>query len=320
MTDTLPLDPAAYPQLARVLDAALAQWPDHASYMRINLGERDPALLAFSERLAGIVCRIAEAGAADLTTLADDYRYMCQKIILPEEMHFRRHGTYRLTRFDEALSDVYQNAPVMARYMNGLLLSHVMWIKHSKSMQHYQERFLAGLGAGADLLEIGPGHGLLLHLAAEQDHIGSLTAWDISDTSLDLAARNLGILGAAKPATFEKRDIFALDVMAEENAGRFDGIVLSEVLEHLETPGKAIETLYHLCKPGGEVWINVPANSPAPDHLYLLRSLAEAEELVRSNGFSIAQSAAFPPSGATLEQAAQRELAVSCIIVGRKGG
>lgn len=320
MSSSFSIDKQAYPNFARILDTVLGQWPDHLKYLQTNLGERDDQLLDFSEQLATIICRLADAGPQSLQDLAQDYRYLCQQIVLPEELHFRRHGEYRLKSFEDALRTVYQNAPFMTRYMNGLLLSDVVWINHCKCMQHYQKDFLASLPDGADVLEIGPGHGLLLFLATQQHQLGTLNAWDISDASLELAAHTLTTLGNQRPVQLEKRDMFAPDVLSDANAGRFDAIVLSEVLEHLETPQKAIETLHHLCKPGGKVWINVPANSPAPDHLYLVKSLEQVEELVQGCGFEVAQSVAFPTSGTTLEKAIQKELTVNCIVVGRKNG
>ena len=73
-----------------------------------------------------------------------------------------------------------------------------------------------------------------------------------------------------------------------------------------------------MCKPGGKVWINVPANSPAPDHLYLVRSPAQAAEAVANAGFTVVDQASFPMSGTTLEKAIERKLTVSCVVVGQR--
>jgi 2-polyprenyl-3-methyl-5-hydroxy-6-metoxy-1,4-benzoquinol methylase len=185
-------------------------------------------------------------------------------------------------------------------------------------MKHYVEEFLPSLPKGANLLEIGPGHGLLLHLANSVPNIGPTTAWDVSDASLELAAHTLKTFGSKKVVKFQKRNIFEPEIMAPENAGLFDGVVLSEVLEHLEEPLRAIQVLFHICKPGGKVWINVPANSPAPDHLYLVNELADAVAVVKEAGFEIAAEVAYPMSGVTLERAKKQKLTVSCIVVGRK--
>jgi 2-polyprenyl-3-methyl-5-hydroxy-6-metoxy-1,4-benzoquinol methylase len=206
----------------------------------------------------------------------------------------------------------------MARYMNGLLVSDVLWINHCQGLQHYTDVYLNSLPANARLLEIGPGHGLLLHLASQNPNIGALFAYDVSQKSVDMAGKALKALGAAKPVQFELKNILDDSIMEPRNAAQFDAIVFSEVLEHLDRPEQALRALLHLCKPGGRIWINVPANSPAPDHLYLVRAPKEAEDLVRKVGFEVIDTAHFPMTGITMERALKQNLTISCIIVGRR--
>jgi 2-polyprenyl-3-methyl-5-hydroxy-6-metoxy-1,4-benzoquinol methylase len=168
------------------------------------------------------------------------------------------------------------------------------------------------------LLEIGPGHGLLLYLATRSANVGKLTAWDISRASLDMTQHALDVLEAPRSAKFEEKNIFDPSIMAPENGGAFDAVVLSEVLEHLEKPEQAVRVLFHLCKPGGRVWINVPANSPAPDHLYLVNEPEQAKQLVSDVGFKIVDAANFPMTGVTLDRAIRQKLTITCIIVGER--
>lgn len=318
MSDSLLQSVSGQPQFGRVLASVLSAWPQHERYLRTNIGERDETVLAFSETLSGIIVKLGENGHGGLGSLAEDYRFLCEKIVLPEELHFRRNGRYRLSTFEEALSTVYNNREFMTRYMNGLLMSDVLWLNHCKCMMHYATRFLPMLPSGANLLEIGPGHGLLLYLADRAEQLGSVTAWDISDASLALAATTLRTMKAKRDVSFEKRNIFDAAIMAPENGGRFDGIVLSEVLEHLEDPLQAIKVLHHLTKAGGHVWINVPSNSPAPDHLYLVNDISEPVALAEQAGFEVVDAKVFPTSGTTVEQAKAKKLTTNCVIVGRK--
>ena len=307
-----------YPHFAKIVAEILRQWPQHERYLTTNLGEREPALLAHSERLSQMIWTLGAEKPDGFASLISDYRFLCEKIVLPEELFFRRNGRYRLTNFEDALRTVYNDAPFMTRYMNGLLISDIMWINHCRCMMHYVQQYLPSLRENADLLEIGPGHGLLLYLADGAKNVARTTAWDVSDASLALAAHTLKTLDAKRPVTFEKRNIFEPAIMAKENEGLFDGVVLSEVLEHLEEPLRAIQVLYHLCRPGGRVWINVPANSPAPDHLFLVNKPDEAAELVKQAGFEVADAASYPTSGTTLERAVRQKLTVNCVVVGRK--
>jgi len=312
------LDQSAYPNLATLVNEVLSVWPEHQRYLEKSLEGRDEALMRHSERLSGMIGKLAGTIDGGLRTLADDYRFLCEQIVLPEELYFRRNGSYRLDNFEDAFRTVYADKPFMTRYMNGLLMSDVVWVNHCRALQHYAESFLKGLAPGSSLLEIGPGHGLLLNLACESPNIGSVSAWDISQASLDLSHHALEVMGTTRTVNFQMRNIFDTSIMAEENAGLFDAVVLSEVLEHLEQPEQAVRVLLHLCKPGGRVWINVPANSPAPDHLYLVTSPEQAETLVGSVGFNVVDSAHFPMTGVTLDRAVKQKLTISCIVVGER--
>ena len=306
------------PHFDKIVHAILDVWPQHERYLKVNIAERDPALMKFTEQLSTIVHKVGTEAHGDFRSLAQDYRFLCENIVLPEELYFRRHGKYRLNTFEEAFATVYSNREFMTRYMNGLLVSDVIWINHCRCMMNYRQQFLTRLPEGSSLLEIGPGHGLLLYLSDDMRQLGSVTAWDISDASLALAQNTLDTLGARRPVKFEKRNIFDSSIMGPEFAGRFDGVVLSEVLEHLEEPLKAIEVLYHVCREGAHIWINVPANSPAPDHLYLVNDIEEPAELVRKAGFEIVGQAVYPTSGTTLEKAKAKKLTSNCVIIARK--
>jgi len=312
------VDRSKYPNLANLVTEALNIWPEHERYLENSLRPREEGFLSFSERLAEMIGRLAATVDGGICALGADYRFLCEEICLPEEFYFRHHGSYRLKSFEEALNTVYSNAPFMARYMNGLLVSDVLWINHCRGLQHFADVYLNSLRANAQLLEIGPGHGLLLHLASQNPKIGSLAAYDVSQKSLDMSVKALKALGAAKPVRFELKDILDDSIMEARNGGQFDAIVFSEVLEHLDRPEQALRALLHLCKPDGRVWINVPANSPAPDHLYLVREPKEAEDLVRKAGFEVVDTARFPMTGTTMEWALKQKFTISCIIVGHR--
>lgn len=309
---------ATYPKLAELIAAVLHAWPQHDRALTMSFTNRAPENLRHSERIATMIMKLSSAADGGLPSFINDYRFLCEEIVLPEEIHFRREGTYRLKTFAEALDTVYNNKPFMTKYMNGLLLSDVLWVNHCRALQNYAEAFLPTLKAGADLLEIGPGHGLLLNLASDMDQIGSISAWDVSQTSLNLSAHALNILGAKRQVNFNARNIFDQSIMAPEEGNQFDGIVLSEVLEHLEQPRQALDVLFHLCRPGGSIWINVPANSPAPDHLFLIGSPEEVMNLVEESGFEVTSTSGYPMNDWALDRALRQQLTINCVVSARK--
>ncbi|HEY1708092.1 MAG TPA: class I SAM-dependent methyltransferase [Rhizomicrobium sp.] len=307
----------AYPALAALTEQLLSRWPGHQRALEASFAHRDASDLAHADRLSQMVMRLSQAIEGGLPAVLEGYRFICD-IVLKEELHFRRRGTYRLSKFEDADRLVYSDKVFMTKYMNGLLASSVFWVNHCRAFQNFSETFLPMVKENGALLEIGPGHGLLLYLATRAAQVKSVAGWDVSRTSLELSRHALAALGAARPVTLEEHNIFEPSIMAPEFAGRFDAIVFSEVLEHLEEPAKALEVLFHLCAPGGLVWINVPANSPAPDHLYLINAPSEAVALVRNAGFEIGGSHAYPMNDLALDYAVKNALTISCIVVGRK--
>ena len=302
---------AAYPSVARLTNAVLEAWPDHARFLDQSFASRDADLMAATERHAAIILRIVGDPAA-LPEFCADYRFLCD-CLMEEELHFRRTGNYRLSRFEDAVAEVYSNRPFMRRYMNFLLLSHVVWDNHARALSHFETLYLPSLPSGARHLEIGPGHGLLLHLACAAPAVAQATAWDVSQTSIDFARECLAAASGADRAELVLQDLF--DAPASD--ARFDSVVMAEVLEHLEDPLAALKSVARHMAPGGRLWIHVPINSPAPDHLYLLRSPEEAVELVSAAGFEPLDTAFFPMTGATLERARKRALTISAVIDAR---
>jgi 2-polyprenyl-3-methyl-5-hydroxy-6-metoxy-1,4-benzoquinol methylase len=232
---------------------------------------------------------------------------------MEEELHFRRTGAYRLSRFEDAVTEIYSNRDFMHRYMNFLLLSHVVWDNHARALDHFESVYLPSLPAGTRHLEIGPGHGLLLHLACNAPSVAEVTAWDVSQTSIDFARRCLAAMGGAGRANLVQQDLFD----APLDPRPFESVVLAEVLEHLENPLLALKSVARHMAAGGHLWIHVPINSPAPDHLYLLRTPEEAVELVSAAGFEPLDCAFFPMTGTTLERARKRQLTISAVIAAR---
>jgi hypothetical protein len=71
-------------------------------------------------------------------------------------------------------------------------------------------------------------------------------------------------------------------------------------------------------RPGAALWIHVPVNSPAPDHIYLLRTPEDAVELVRRAGFEPVDTAFYPMTGQSLERARKHAFTISVVIAARR--
>lgn len=303
-----------YPSLARLADEQIKVWPEHRGYLEKSFGARTETALKASDLGADLVLKQATHFDHGVTELCEDYKYVCQTMILEEELYFRRHGDYRLKTFAEAYAEYYSKKDLMKRYMNGLLLSGIFWLNHANALDYYLAEFLPKNRDGYDHLEVGPGHGLLIYFAASDPRAKRVTGWDVSEGSIAATRRALATIGVDRRVELVCQDVFD----ATGATPSFDSVVISEVLEHLEDPLRALKSLNEWMRPGARIWVNMPVNSPAPDHLYLLRTPEEMLELMKAAGLTIEQYRFFPMTGVTLERARKHELTINVAAIGRR--
>lgn len=299
-----------FPNLNNIATKLAEFWPQHRSYIEMRFRNDTPEQLGHSETLAVLATKLI---GDNLEQYLSDYKFMCDEF-LEDELYFRRNGNYRLSTFKEAYDAYYNDDAYMSRYVRGILISQMIWDPHAKAFEHFHQVFLKGLPDNAKYLEVGPGHGLFLYFASQAPNVADITAWDVSKSSIAATTKAINALGVDKPVNLTEQDV--LKAPPQENS--FDGAVISEVLEHLEDPATALRTLHTCLKPGGRVFINVPINSPAPDHIYLWRSTEEFVDFVKAQGFKIHDAQFLPVTGATLERAKKQDLSISCVIIGEK--
>jgi len=301
---------ARHPNLQLLVHQLLEVWPEHADYCTARFRDDPPGFMQRSEELAGLVIALTES---DLGEYCRDYRWMCERF-LEEEIFFRRHGHYRLSTFEEAYAEVYNKPEYMSRYVNGILISQLIWTPHARAFDYFRTDFLTGSPDAASHLEVGPGHGLFLYFAAQERRITTLEAWDVSQSSIDATRRALSRLGVTRQIKVVEQDV----LKAPPRVAEFDSAIISEVLEHLEQPDRALRTLLLALKPGGRLFINVPINSPAPDHIYLWKSIDEFVNFVTAQGFEIQATQFLPVTGASLEKAIRQSKSISCVVIARR--
>jgi len=296
----------AGPAHTRILDAVATRWPEHAGALARGL-PADPGVAETTELVSELLGTLV---GGELDRFVAGYRWMCD-MVLEEELVFRRTGGYRYSRFVDALEQVYSAPDIMGPYMDGLLLSQVLWSNHRAVLDFYRRRFVPHT-AGGHHLEVGPGHGLLLWMAM-QGRPTRATAWDVSRTSLERAGHTLDQLGRPPvPLELVEQNLFA-----SEGTGTFDSVVISEVLEHVEQPLEALQRLRARMRPGGHIFVNAPVNSPALDHIFLFRAPEELVSLVEVAGFEVVDRLYAPASGLPEPRARKMNFAISCAVVGR---
>jgi FkbH-like protein len=298
-----------HPCALAVAKVALAAWPEHIDYLLKSFRQRSSEMLDASEAVAAAVRKLMDG---DDPRYGEDYRWTCDRL-REEELYFHREGRYRLSTFADAVAEVYSNEVYMRRYMRGLLLTQVLWYNHVATTDMFLRRALRPLVRPFDYLEIGPGHGLMTYFAACAPNSRALEAWDVSAVSLRETRAALDRLGVSKPVSLVETDI----LRARPSDRRFDLVVISEVLEHLETPGAALRLLRPAIAEGGQVFINVPINSPSPDHLYLFSSPESVVDLVEGSGLSMDGIELYATQGRPIETALANKISVSAGVIAR---
>ncbi|MFD9887220.1 class I SAM-dependent methyltransferase [Streptomyces alboflavus] len=295
------------PALSKIISRVVDLWPEHEKFLTISFAGLDSLALRDSEEIASLVWKLVEP---EIDAVVASYRWVCQRL-LQEELYFRRHGCYRYASVREVEESGFFDSEDIHHYHRGLLLSQVLWRNHANVSQVYVRDFLSRCDPGSRLLEVGPGHGLFLALAARHA-TEVLTGWDISSEGLQYTRRNLDEMGV--------RDVdLALHDIQDgvPGNGGFDRVVASELLEHVENPGEVLRSLAGVMRQGAEIFINVPVNSPAPDHVYLWNSPEEFFEFSASNGIVPLETYIFPMSGYSERRAIEDRVSISCVIIGR---
>jgi 2-polyprenyl-3-methyl-5-hydroxy-6-metoxy-1,4-benzoquinol methylase len=300
----------SYPNLYRIVAALEARWPEHGRFLAKRFTGCTDSHLRMAETVATLILRLTNNNLEEFIT---DYRWHAGCLV-QEQMHFLRTGSYRLTSFADAVAEVYGDAQYMRRYMNSLLLTQVIWSNHTEALLFYTERFLRRNPDHYRHLEIGPGHGLLLYFVALDQRAQVIEALDVSEASLTTTRHSLARLGIEGPVNLCCGDVLA-EAVAEP---LWDSVVISEVLEHLEAPARALTFVRQSLRPGGRAFINVPVNCPAPDHIFLFSTPEEVIAAVHASGLEPVETGIFPASGYTEGTARKMKLCISCAVIAEK--
>ncbi|MCC7050397.1 MAG: class I SAM-dependent methyltransferase [Bacteroidia bacterium] len=208
----------------------------------------------------------------------DDYLHMISDFIY-EQLRFNETGKYSNTSFEEVNERVYNNPEVMSYFMNGLLLSQVLWKHHYAIFLFFSRNFLNYSGNCKKYLEVGGGHGLFISEAIKQlPTVADFTLLDISPTSIEVSKK------------FVKHDFvnyILSDVFEYNPESKFDFITMGEVLEHVEDPVALLKKLKSLLNKGGKLFITTPTNAPSIDHIFLFRDENDVKKVIEESGLEI---------------------------------
>ncbi len=225
---------------------------------------------------------------------------------MEETAFFLRNGHYRYSTLAEVDEKVYQNTEYMSKYMLGLLISGYLWKNHLAINRWFKEEIAKF--HGENYLEIGPGHGRYFLEAINLGNFSHYTGVDLSPSSIELARSfiEMNKLPDSKPY-----DLICADINNYEFSDLFDGVSISEVLEHVEDPRSLLRRIHEITKPGADIYVSVPINAPEIDHIYLFKSNEEVFKMVEEENFTIKDSFYVTANGVSYEKAQKKRIAVN---------
>jgi len=244
-----------------------------------------------------------EGQGISIEFLAQSYNFIVRET-MREQMFFQKNKRYRYSTYKEVAQSVYLNDDYMAKYMYGLAVTSFLWKQHQQ-MHTFFEQVLPHDKKGS-FLEIGSGHGYYFMKALRSTAFDNFTAIDISPTSVEMTKSI--VKANVDDNLFSKTNIYECDFLNLEITQTFEGLVMGEVLEHVESPMTFLEKIHTLVNPDSFVYITTCANAPEIDHLFLFKNDAEIIDLVKRAGFQVENQLVVPYNDYSVEETIAKEL------------
>ena len=290
------------PRVAELLSAIVAHNPMHEAFLA-----RAVVYLTDEERtrLDLVVGYFLDQGQT-LPYVVECYLTVMEDMT-NEQMHFFRFGEYRHKSYAEVADSVYHNKSYMDRYMYGLALTAFLWPNHVEIARFF-ERTLPKDKLGR-YLEVGPGHGYFMAIAALRGSFDELVGIDIAAASIDQTREMLTRFAPGAAAKCDLRVADFHDAVWLE-PGSFDAAVMGEVIEHVEDPASFLRRMRELVRDDAYICVTTGINAPAIDHIFLWRTTDELEAMFEDCGFRIVEALRLPYEGRTLEQTRKQNLPI----------
>lgn len=156
----------------------------------------------------------------------------------------------------------------------------------------FRDRFLARLPSASKIVEIAPGHGGWGVWALTNRPDARLVGFDISPSSMDIAALMAGAAGVSDRATYTLRDALDLGAMPQASA---DAVICSFLIEHLEQPERLVEVIAHLLKPGARAYLAGAITAAQVDHIFEFRRESELVVMCEKYGLRVLETMSVNP-------------------------
>ena len=202
------------------------------------------------------------------------------------QRELEKNGRYLLGSEREALQAAYDNANVFGDYyLPGLLLSEALWPNHFSLNRAFHDYFVKRLGEGAKVLEIGVGSGYHLDELLSSASGVQYTGLDISEYAIDFARHYaFGPHGDHPSVTFIKGNVSDGIPLP---AASVDGLIMGEILEHIDDPAMVLRQARSLLKPDGFAFITTVVFAANIDHIFMYEKVDDIRAMLEVTGWQI---------------------------------
>lgn len=249
--------------------------PLHASTLAKNIDAINKRDEAFFHVILNTTIGYYKRNVITPRELMMDYMQMIRDM-RREGVYFQKHGAYSCKSEAEAYEKVYSNPEIMDYYLNALLISQVVWSHHFE-MLHYFSSTISVLRkwlTGKRVLDVGSGHGLFSFIVKKEiSRFSEIDIIDLSGVSLKMARDIVGI---------DRVKYILTDASRLIPPEKYDFIIMGEILEHLDNPVTLLNHMIDIMNDNGYIFITVPTNAPAIDHISLFRDEMDFLKILRS--------------------------------------
>jgi 2-polyprenyl-3-methyl-5-hydroxy-6-metoxy-1,4-benzoquinol methylase len=304
------------PEFYKIVDAVIAKSPFQKKKLYRYLSEMNQEFFVHAEEFAIDYGKYLTSQGIAIDYAVNSYLDMC-KSMLKCQIEFMKTGRYSSNDHNQAFVEVYSNLDFMKSYMIALALSQFLWGTHYRIYSDFERSIIKNTNNIGSYLEIGPGHGLYLRKAIQylkKDTV--IHAVDISPVSIGITK---SIISYFYPnisnVTFWTGDLLAYDASL-----RFDFITMGEVLEHVNDPHRLLAKLMTLLSDFGQAFLTTSINSPAVDHVYHFKSVADVREMICNSGLEIISELVLPVENLPMEEIIERRITINYATLVKKAG
>lgn len=238
--------------------------------------------------------------------IAESYLFWCGYFV-EERKYFITHGNQYRNHSYKEIDSIYNDAVYMKNYMIGLSISAYLWNIQRENLHFFKSYCLKDQHNGGKYLEVGPGHGEYLSIAMENTGFDSYVGIDISPSATQQTIRFLEYYYHDSPKMLERLIVKCEDFFDYNDDEKFDAIVISQVIEHVENPKEFLEKTCKISREDSLIYVSTAINSPFPDHIYHFRDSDEVRQLIRDAGLEIVDEFQSTPDGISIDKAIQKK-------------